>query len=123
MSDKVNLHDTIDAEIWVQEWKKVIKENPSIPKCSGTMLAWFANAIMAGYDHACQKYQVDKLSASEALYGFGGWLTTRSQPVTISAKHEAAIVADLVNQFCEANNLPDPRDGWSESLVHPEERE
>ena len=26
--------------------------NPGIPKCEDTMNAWFAQAIMAGYDYA-----------------------------------------------------------------------
>lgn len=27
-----------------------------------------------------------RLTATEALYGFAGWLTSRTQPVTISAR-------------------------------------
>ncbi len=50
--EKVNLNDTFDAVIWAEEWFKTIKENPSIPTDRGTMISWFANAIMAGYDHA-----------------------------------------------------------------------
>jgi hypothetical protein len=46
----VNLHDTMDAQIWTTEWLKTIKEHPEIPTDEGTMLGWFANAIMAGYD-------------------------------------------------------------------------
>jgi len=49
---KVILNDTFDAQIWAQEWIKAIEEKPEIPTDEGTMLAWFANAIMAGYDHA-----------------------------------------------------------------------
>ncbi len=46
----VNLHDTTDAQVWVDEWLKTIKQKPSIPNDEGTMLGWFANAIMAGFD-------------------------------------------------------------------------
>ena len=49
--EEVNLHDTFDARVWVQEWMKAIEKNPSIPTDEGTMLAWFANAIMAGHDY------------------------------------------------------------------------
>ena len=38
----------------------------------------------------------DKTSPSEALYAFAGWLTTRDEPVTMSAKHDAGAVANLV---------------------------
>lgn len=41
----------------------------------------------------------ESLSPSEALYGFGGWLTTRDKPVTIGAKHNAGIVAELIDEF------------------------
>ena len=47
---KVNLNDTMDALVWTEEWMKTIKEHPEIPTDDGTMIAWFANAIMAGYD-------------------------------------------------------------------------
>lgn len=47
---KVDLNHTIDAIVWTNEWLKTIKENPSIPNDDGTMIGWFANSIMAGYD-------------------------------------------------------------------------
>lgn len=43
---------TVDAQVWVKKWMKTIAEHPTIPQDEGTMLAWFANAIMAGYDTA-----------------------------------------------------------------------
>ena len=55
MSKPINLHGTMDAEIWVKEWMKTIKKHPEIPTDEGTMLGWFANAIMAGYDAAKRK--------------------------------------------------------------------
>ena len=54
---KVNLHDTVDVVIWTQEWLKTIKKNPSIPTDEGTMIGWFANAIMAGYNYARREAQ------------------------------------------------------------------
>jgi hypothetical protein len=48
--EKVNLNDTMDASIWTDEWMKTIKEHPEIPQDWGTMIGWFSNAIMAGYD-------------------------------------------------------------------------
>ncbi len=61
----------------------------------------------------------DTLTASEALFGFTAWLTTRSEPVTFSAKHDASVVAELVRQFCDTNNFAEPRDCWTDSLKHP----
>lgn len=31
------------------------------------------------------------------------------------------IAAELVAQFCEANHLAEPREGWRNNLVHPTE--
>ena len=38
--------------IWAKEWLKTIESNPTIPTHEGTMIGWFANSIMAGYDEA-----------------------------------------------------------------------
>ena len=65
------------------------------------------------------KINVEVLSASEALYGFAGWLTTRSEPVTMGDRNDCAIVADLVHEFCKVNDLSEPRSGWEKVLVHP----
>ena len=48
----INLVGEFDAQVWVKEWLKTIKEHPSIPTDEGAMIGWFANAIMAGYDRA-----------------------------------------------------------------------
>ena len=61
----------------------------------------------------------DLLSSSEALYGFCGWLTSREEKVVMSKKHNCAGIADLINEFCTENSLPEPRDGWHEKLKHP----
>lgn len=58
------------------------------------------------------------LSASEAVYGFAGWLTTRGEVTTMSASHDSGVVAELVNQYCELNRLTPPRDWWEENLIH-----
>lgn len=59
------------------------------------------------------------LTASEALYGFAGWLTSRDKAVTASARHDAAVWATLVQEFCDANGLEPPRESWEHNLVHP----
>lgn len=60
-----------------------------------------------------------ELSASEALYGFCGWLTTRKEVTRMSSKTSGGITADLVEKFCKANNLSEPRKNWSKRLTHP----
>lgn len=61
----------------------------------------------------------DSLSASEALYGFMGWLTSREKEITISSRHDAAEPAELVSAFCEINDLREPKSGWANRLIHP----
>ena len=61
----------------------------------------------------------DNLTASEAVYGFAAWLTTREDRVTLSSSDDAAPAAQLVGQFCKENGLEDPRDGWVNNLIHP----
>jgi hypothetical protein len=61
-----------------------------------------------------------EMNAAEALYGFMGWLTSRDEVTPeLSAKHDASIAAQLVDQFCKENKLTEPRDGWENNLVHP----
>lgn len=65
---------------------------------------------------------MDKISASEALFGFMGWLTSLETPVTFSARDYAGTAAELVGEFCKANNLAEPREGWHENFVYPSSR-
>ena len=62
-----------------------------------------------------------ELSGSEALYAFMAWLTYRSEVSIFSSNHNAAPAADRVNEFCIANNLTDPIDGWEKLIVYPSE--
>ena len=66
--------------------------------------------------------EVMQLSGSEALFGFAGWLTSRDEPVTASAKHDAAVWAELVGEFCAKNHLSDPREQWDTLLTHPTDK-
>ena len=60
-----------------------------------------------------------KMTASEAIYGFCAWLTTRDKKTVMSASDDSGAICDLVKMFCEENKLPDPRPAWTTNLVHP----
>lgn len=47
---EVRLHGEFDAEVWAREFVKIAAVKPEIAQSEGTMVGWFANAIMAGYD-------------------------------------------------------------------------
>ena len=59
----------------------------------------------------------ETLSGSEALYGFAGWLTGRDQKTIMSAKDNAASIAELVDKFIKKQNLEEPREHWEDELI------
>lgn len=61
------------------------------------------------------------MSASEGIYGFAAWLTTRDSNFGVGASCDAGIMVTLVKEFCNVNNLAEPRDGGMEKLIHPKE--
>ncbi len=62
---------------------------------------------------------IDEMTASEALFGFMAWLTTREPVEIFSARHDAAPAPALIGEFMKANNLADPREDWTDRLTHP----
>ena len=62
------------------------------------------------------------LNASEAVFGFCGWLTKRNKKTVMSNTDDAAVIANLAGDFCEANKLPKIRDHWHKNLIHPKEQ-
>lgn len=62
----------------------------------------------------------ETLNPTEAVYGFAAWLTCRKEKTIMSASDDSAIIADLVKQFCEVNNLPEVSEHWPQYLIHPE---
>lgn len=65
----------------------------------------------------------DELSGSEALWGFVGWRTTQTEETVMSGHHDMGVIATLVSEFCERNQLSEPRTGWHEKLIHPHSQE
>ena len=62
----------------------------------------------------------EKITASEAVYGFAAWLTTRDEPVTFGSSHDSAGPAELVKQYTEHNGMEPPRDGiWPDNVSMP----
>ena len=63
------------------------------------------------------------LSGAEAVIAFAGWLTTRKDPITFSTAHDSAGPCSLAKEFCKAQGLADPREGWTKfmyDMVAPE---
>ncbi len=56
------------------------------------------------------------LNPTEAVFGFACWLTSREEKI---ATDDTALMVQLVNQFCKANNLPEVSDEWANNLIYP----
>jgi hypothetical protein len=50
-----DLFSNFDSLVWAERFVLRVSENPAIPTDVGTMLAWFAGAIMTGYDEHARK--------------------------------------------------------------------
>jgi hypothetical protein len=63
----------------------------------------------------------EKMTATEAVYGFAAWLTCRQEAITLGATHDAAPAADMVKRWCDTNNLPPVREGvYPGNITQPE---
>lgn len=60
------------------------------------------------------------LSASEAIFAFMSWLTTRNEVVKLGGNQDSAVATELIGRFVDINNLASPRDGWTDLFVMPE---
>ena len=81
---------------------------------------YHTQALMIGANYN-EKIEVsERIIASEALFGFAAWMTCRTQALMIGANYDAAPVADLVKKWCDANGLPEPRDGiYAKNIKQP----
>lgn len=59
---------TADARAWVVEWMTATKDRPDIASDEDTMLGWFANAIMAGYDNAASHIKTNQNDIESKYY-------------------------------------------------------
>lgn len=47
---RTELPGSFDAQIWAKEFVTAVQYKPEIATDEGTMIGWFANALMRGYD-------------------------------------------------------------------------
>ena len=60
------------------------------------------------------------LSPAEAVLGFVVWLCGRQGEMAVGVGHDSQPVLDRVKEFCKANGLASPREGWAATVVLPE---
>lgn len=97
-----------DAQIWAKRWLEIIAENPDIPTDEGTMIGWFANAIMAGYDQGRQQEQkrdvVEKLR--EIIFQAAGAATGPLLEDHPDYVFPSERVSEAVERVCESFGIP-----------------
>lgn len=52
---------SFDGKVWAEAFVRHVKANPGIATDEGTMLAWFCNALMRGWDEHARRYPVASL--------------------------------------------------------------
>lgn len=82
-----------------------------------------AEQLEIDYNLSEKEKEMRRLSASEALYGFCAWVTTREARTVMSRKDDPSVVADLIHRFCKTNELPPPRKGWEKTFKHPKDND
>lgn len=111
-----------DARKWARAFMTISKDHPGLPSDEGTMLGWFANAIMAGWDaHArrtavCGICGTDLVRAAPRAGGGDLWEPHEcKEPIEIMEEwrnaHEVR-VADVDFDTPTGNNLVDERKGY-----------
>lgn len=61
-----------------------------------------------------------EMTASEALYMFCGWLTTKKEPTIMSSTNTCGEIAEKVEKFITYHNLSQPKNGWEKRIKHPD---
>jgi hypothetical protein len=103
----------IDAQKWAAEWLETLAEHPQIATDEGTMIGWFANAIMAGYDRGREverkvgfDARVREIAGQSA--GLGAGAVMREAPEVVMPDQEIAIgLSSLLAEF-GVTGYPEP---------------
>lgn len=118
MTDNVaaRLQGEFNAMLWAQAFVATVDDHPTIPTDVGTMVGWFANAIMAGYDHARRTIPELRRADDEvivlprdALIEFFGRMAlppwTDETGATIGSRIDCAPIASEISEWIRAHDL------------------
>jgi hypothetical protein len=61
-----------------------------------------------------------ELNGAETLMSFLGWLTSRAEPVTFSAHHDATLAVELFERFNAVNDIGSLGRDWPDCYTQPE---
>lgn len=63
-----------------------------------------------------------KLSSSESLYAFFGWMADRHEHVHTDSLEGVKAVIDALGEFSIMQGLPEAREGWHDLIVFSSEQ-
>jgi CRISPR/Cas system-associated protein Cas5 (RAMP superfamily) len=113
---KVNLVGEFDASKWAKEFVRTVKENPAIATDESTMIGWFANAIMAGYDK-------DKQERESAVREAVANLKREAKRVDLKARIYASALWLAINEIDKNENSDKLPTEWYSEFTREAERE
>uniref|UniRef100_A0A6M3K5Q6 Uncharacterized protein n=1 Tax=viral metagenome TaxID=1070528 RepID=A0A6M3K5Q6_9ZZZZ len=61
----------------------------------------------------------NQLTASEAIFGFCAWITTRKEKLSVGANEDCSPIVKLIDEFCGINDLEEPRENYTDYLDMP----
>ncbi len=92
-TEDVSWSQSMDARVWADKFAETLAKHPQIAADRDTMLGWFANAIMAGYDEAQRRNRAASPGEGrEADIDANGWLYD-----AVDRQYEAMVAAGLHN--------------------------
>lgn len=56
------------------------------------------------------------LDPAEAVFGFGAMITQLKPSIKVGSDSDASTIAELLQKFCEANDLGMPSENWTKRL-------
>lgn len=106
--DHNDLVGEVDATVWVEHWKAAISDRPGIPRDEGAMIAWFANAIMSGYDEGRRAEQKRDIGEKirEMMFQAAGAATRPLLEDHPDYVFPSERVAEAVEEVCENFGIP-----------------
>ena len=115
MDTDTSFAQSFDAMDWARAFVQHVEANPAIPTDVGTMLAWFAGAIMRGFDEANRRRDAALLETPKGLeISAENWLRQAAGRVEQSGFELDAdiLIRDLLHNLRAARSaLPVPREG------------
>lgn len=97
-----------DARVWTKAWLETISKHPTVPTDEGTMIGWFANAIMAGYDQGVRNEQKRDIGEKlrEIIFQAAGAATGPLLEDHPGYIFPAERVSEAVEEVCKKFGIP-----------------